>query len=454
MPGLSNISRVFFIGIGGIGMSGLARYFKFMGKEVFGYDKTRTVLTEKLESEGISVHYEDKIEYIPEHIDLVIYTPAIPKYHTQLNYFLSQGYDLFKRSQVLGMLSREYKVMAVAGTHGKTTTSTLLTHLLITGGVDCTAFLGGISENLQSNFIFGHSEWMVVEADEYDRSFLTLYPANSIITSADPDHLDIYGDENEMHKSFIQFASQNDKNGTVFIKQGISIVDEVKKNVVHTVTYGIDTGEVFASNINLQEGSFHFDYNGQNNTIADLMISLPGRHNIENAVAAVSLAILAGVDENSIREALANFKGIKRRFEFIHKGKVIYIDDYAHHPGELAAAIQAARELFPGKKITGIFQPHLFSRTRDFVEGFAEELDKLDQIWLMDIYPAREEPIPGVSSRIILNLMKNHDSKILSRTEILESVHHLEDEVLMTLGAGDIDTLIEPIRQILKAKEI
>ena len=454
MPRLSNIKKVFLVGIGGIGMSGLARYFKFMGKEVYGYDKTLTTLTTKLEREGIQIHYEDKIEHIPKDIDLVVYTPAIPKNHVQFNYFLSNGYPLFKRSQVLGMLSKEYEVLAVAGTHGKTTTSTLLTHILLTSGIDCTAFLGGISENLQSNFLFGKSKWMVVEADEYDRSFLTLYPMHSVITSVDPDHLDIYGDEQEMHKTFVQFASQNNKAGTVFIRHGLGIINNLIEDNIGFSTYGIEAGEVFASQINLQDGTFHFDYNGKDLLFKNLKISLPGRHNIENAVAAISLALLAGTQEKSVREALESFKGIKRRFEFIHKGDMVYIDDYAHHPGELAAAIQAARELYPQKTIRGIFQPHLFSRTRDFAVGFAEELDKLDEIWLMDIYPAREEPIPGITSQTILELMKNPNKHLFSREQLLEVIQQLQDGVLMTLGAGDIDTMVEPISKIFKSKTV
>ncbi|MBL7831688.1 MAG: UDP-N-acetylmuramate--L-alanine ligase, partial [Saprospiraceae bacterium] len=354
MAELANIKNIFFIGIGGIGMSGLARYFNFMGKNVFGYDKTRTDLTSKLEGEGINIHYEDSLSNIPPNIDIVIYTPAIPKDHQQFNYFKNHNFPIYKRSQILGLLSQEHKVLAVSGTHGKTTTSTLLTHILVTGGVDCTAFLGGISENLQSNFIFGRSPWMVVEADEYDRSFLTLHPEHSVITSVDPDHLDIYGNELEMQKTFIQFASQNNPVGSIFVREGLVILPQLKSNLKNVKTYGIDRGEIFASNIRLIDGSFYFDYNNNDLVFKDLRISLPGRHNIENAVGAISLSLLAGVTEQSIREALANFKGIKRRFEIIIKDKIVYIDDYAHHPGELNAAIQAARELYPEAYIVGI----------------------------------------------------------------------------------------------------
>lgn len=453
MKQLADIQKVFFLGVGGIGMSALARYFRFMGKEVYGYDRTRTALVDRLIKEGIHVHFEDAIEHIPDGIDLVIYTPAIPKGHRQLNYFLERGFPVYKRSQILGFLSKEHKVLAVAGTHGKTTTSSLLTHILLSGGVDCTAFLGGISESLQSNFVFGSSPWMVVEADEYDRSFLTLFPEHSIITSADPDHLDIYGDESEMLKTFVEFASQNNSQGSVFIKDGLKITDEVLSAVPHAVTYGIDRGEVFASNIHLKDGEFHFDFNKGNTIYKNLKLALPGRHNIENAVAAISVASLLGVGEDDVRRALVSFKGIKRRFEIVHKGKVVYIDDYAHHPGELAAAIQAARELYPDRRIVGIFQPHLYTRTRDFADGFAQVLDTLDEIWLMDIYPARELPIPGVESTMLLERMKNPNARLLTRDQIKEAVANIGEGLLMTLGAGDIDTLVTPISDILKKHE-
>jgi len=453
MLNLADIRKVFLIGIGGIGMSALARYFKLMGKEVNGYDKTQTALVTQLIREGINIHFEDSVDLIPTDTDLVIYTPAIPAQHAQFQYFKDNGYSLYKRSQILGFLSNEYKVLAVAGTHGKTTTSSLLTHLLLSGGIDCTAFLGGISESLGSNFVFGKSPWMVVEADEYDRSFLTLHPEHSVITSADPDHLDIYGNEAEMLKTFVQFASQNSKNGQVFIKEGLAITQDVKALHTNVQTYGIGAGEIYASEITIKEGYFHFDYCNNGTSYHDLKISLPGRHNIENAVAAISVASLLGVTEADIRHALVSFKGIKRRFEFIHRGRVSYIDDYAHHPGELAAAIQAARELYPEARITGIFQPHLYTRTRDFADGFAAVLDTLDEIWLIDIYPARELPIEGVDSKMLLEKMQNPNARLMSRNQILEATSSLEQGLLMTLGAGDIDTLVKPISEILKEKQ-
>lgn len=446
----SNINKIFFVGIGGIGMSGLARYFVLMGKEVFGYDKTETILTKELSLEGIHIHYVDDINLIPEGVDLVIYTPAIPKTHKQLQYFRENDYTILKRAEVLGRLSRERRVLAIAGTHGKTTTSTILTHILLTAGIRCTAFLGGISENLRSNFIYGEDDWMVIEADEYDRSFLHLYPMHSVITSTDPDHLDIYGDVSEMRRTFVKFGNQVNKDGKLVLRHNLPVAPEDFENPEQVITYGISEGKIYAENINVINGYFYFDYVNDKFRIEQLKFTLPGRHNIENAVAAITIAMLAGVKEKAIREALISFKGIKRRFEFIHRGKKIYIDDYAHHPGELKAAIQAAGELFPGKKILGIFQPHLYSRTRDFVDGFAQELSKLDTVWIMDIYPAREEPIEGVSSQIIINRIKNNNKKLVGREEILNLLKTADFDILMTLGAGDIDTSVIPINNLLK----
>ncbi len=453
MKVFNDIKKVFFIGIGGIGMSGLARYFVLMGKEVYGYDKTETSLTKELIEEGIHIHYVDDVNLIPKGIDLVIFTPAVPKTQKQLEYFRDHNYTILKRAEVLGKLSQERRVLAVAGTHGKTTTSTILTHILLTSGIKCTAFLGGISENLHSNFIYGEDNWMVIEADEYDRSFLYLHPMHAVITSTDPDHLDIYGDVTEMRRTFVKFGNQVNKEGSLFIRYGLPVKPADFEITSQVITYGLNDGQIYADNIQVIDGYFHFDYKSGTNKITQLKFTLPGRHNIENAVAAISVAILAGVEDVSIREALLNFKGIKRRFEFVHRGTKIYIDDYAHHPGELRAAIQAARELFPGKKILGIFQPHLYSRTRDFVEDFAQELSKLDEVWLMDIYPAREEPIEGVSSQIILDKITNVNKRLVSRIEILERLKTSDYDIVMTLGAGDIDTSVLPINNLLKTMD-
>lgn len=445
-----NIEKVFFIGIGGIGMSGLARYFNLMGKEVYGYDKTQTELTKELINEGIKIHYNDDVNLIPDKVGLVIYTPAVPSTHSQLQYFRSNNYKIYKRAEVLGLLSRERRVLAVAGTHGKTTTSTILTHLLLSAGLNCTAFLGGISQNLESNFIYGEDNWMVVEADEFDRSFLHLHPMHAIISSSDPDHLDIYGDVTEMRKTFIQFGNQVNMEGKLFLKHNLPIKPENFEKPDRVITYGINEGNVKAENIQVNNGAFYFDYINNNIKFSKLKSTLPGRHNIENAVAAISVALLTGIKEEDIRRGLETFKGIKRRFELIHSGYKTYIDDYAHHPGELKAAINAARELYPGKKLLGIFQPHLYSRTRDFVDGFGEELSQLDEVWLMDIYPAREEPIEGVTSKIILDKIRDIKKSIVSRTDIINKLQETDYDVLLTLGAGDIDTIVTPINNYLK----
>lgn len=453
IPGLHTVQKIYFLGIGGIGMSALARYFQFIDKKVCGYDKTPTKLTDQLVQEGMDICFVDNLEILPNNIDLVIYTPAIPKNNAQYKYFLENDIPMIKRSAVLGLISREYKLLAVAGTHGKTTTSCLLTHLLESSHIDCTAFLGGISENLKSNFILGNSEWMVAEADEYDRSFLTLNPYYSIITSVDADHLDIYGTEESMQESFVAFAKQVKPEGKVFIKSGLGIEETLISDSVQLITYGIDQGQVFATNVRLKNGYFCFDYVGLDVELKDLTMALPGRHNIENAVAAISVALMTGVKSDVIQTALSTFKGIKRRFEFIKHGKTVYIDDYAHHPSELHAAIQTARELFPDRKILGIFQPHLFSRTQDFATAFAKELDQLDEIWLMEIYPAREEPIPGITSAFLLKLMQSDKKFLFTRTEIFENLKQTDAAVVMTLGAGDIDNTVSTILEILKQKD-
>lgn len=453
IPDLHTVKKIYFLGIGGIGMSALARYFQFIGKEVCGYDKTTTKLTDKLVQEGMKICFEDNHEILPSDIDLVIYTPAIPKNNAQYKYFVENEVPMIKRSAVLGLISSEYKLLAVAGTHGKTTTSCLLTHLLESSHIDCTAFLGGISENLNSNFILGKSEWMVAEADEYDRSFLTLSPYYSIITSVDADHLDIYGTEASMQESFIAFAKQVKPEGKVFIKSGLSIEKTLISDKVQIITYGIDQGQVFATNVQLKDGHFCFDYVGLDVELKDLTMALPGRHNIENAVAAISVALMTGVNSDVIQAALSSFKGIKRRFEFIKHGKTVYIDDYAHHPSELNAAIQTTRELFPDRKILGIFQPHLFSRTQDFATAFAKELDQLDEIWLMEIYPAREESIPGINSTFLLKLMESDTKFLFTRSEIFEKLKQTDASVVITLGAGDIDNTVSTIFEILKNKD-
>jgi UDP-N-acetylmuramate--alanine ligase len=446
---LENIKRVYLIGIGGIGMSGLARYFKKRGCVVCGYDKTITPLTSALRNEGISVVYQDeednlKISFLENDPEtLIIYTPAIPKDSKILNYFRSGGFTLKKRSEVLGILSKGMYTIAVAGTHGKTTTSSIIAHVLKDSGYDCSAFLGGIATNYDSNVLFGDNNTMVVEADEFDRSFLTLYPDVAIVTSMDADHLDIYGDRSHLVESFRQFVSQIKEGGRLIYKKGLDLSGGK--------TYSANVlADIQAVNVKVQDGSFYFDFKNENIVIENVQLGLPGLHNIENAVAAIEVALHLGIDPEKIKKALAGFLGVKRRFEYILKDqKHIYIDDYAHHPEELRACIQAVKTLYPGKKLTTIFQPHLFTRTRDFAEGFSEVLSMTDELIMLDIYPARELPIEGVSSAMILDKVSIEAKQILSKEQTLDYIRAKKPELLLTVGAGDIDTLIVPLKEIL-----
>lgn len=443
---LEELKRVYFIGIGGIGMSAIARYFNGLGITIFGYDKTESPLTKKLVEEGMTIHYEEAVEKIPAGIDLVVYTPAVPKTQLELVYFQEQGFPVYKRAAVLGIISRSRKTIAVAGTHGKTTTSSILTWLLKAGGIDCTAFLGGIAQNFASNFVQGQSEWVVAEADEFDRSFLHLNPQLAIITSMDPDHLDIYENHQAMlDTGFLAFAKNLRPNGKLWVQQQFH---EPFNQMSASIPYGIEQGICKAENIRVENGAFVFDYKNAKDQIEGLELPMAGKHNVENATAAISIALELGIDSAAIRSALRNFKGIKRRFELVYRDEDrAYIDDYAHHPTELTAAIEAARMLYPTKEITGIFQPHLFSRTRDFLEGFAEALNGLDQVWLLDIYPARELPIEGIHSQRILDLMQHPKAILIEKEEVLEKIKHQQPEILMTLGAGDIDRLVQPIKE-------
>lgn len=448
---LEDIKKIYFIGIGGIGMSALARYFNNRQVEVFGYDKTETQLTKKLVDEGMKIHFEDDINQIPEGVDLVVYTPAIPKDHQELNYFFNNNFPIKKRSEVLGIISRSKKAIGVAGTHGKTSTSSILTWILKVGGVDCTAFLGGIAQNFGSNFIEGKSDWVVIEADEYDRSFLQLNPDMSIILSMDADHLDIYGDAINMHQGFFEYASQTKPNGFVFVKDGLRL--PFSKNGITYGQFGIERGSYRAENVRVENGCFVFDFKSWIENIDNVKITLAGKHNVENATAAIAVAQQLGVQGDDIKKALASFKGIKRRFERIFENdEQVYIDDYAHHPSELKVAIEAAKMLFPNKKITGIFQPHLYSRTNDFVDGFAKELDELDEVILMDIYPARELPMEGVTSKIIFDKMKNPGKVMVTKSTLMDELKEKKIEVLLTLGAGDIDTFVPKIKNWLAPK--
>ncbi len=447
---LRKIQRVYLVGIGGIGMSGLARYFNHLGCNVCGYDKTQTPLTAALQAEGITVVFDDNIEliadefYHPDAATLIIYTPAIPKDAAILNFFKTAGFDLQKRSQVLGIISKGMFTVAVAGTHGKTTTSSMIAHILKDAGKDCSAFLGGIASNYNSNVLFGNSNVVVVEADEYDRSFLTLHPDIAIITSMDADHLDIYGDHEQLTDSFRLFASQLKQGGKLIHKKGLPLASGL--------TYGIDNhADALAQNVRIENGSFFFDFKNNEVSIQNIEMGIAGTHNIENAVAAIQAALYLNVEPAAIHAALTSFRGVKRRFEYILKtDKHIFIDDYAHHPEELRACISSVKKLYPAKKLTTIFQPHLFTRTRDFVDGFAEVLDMSDELLLLDIYPARELPIDGVDANMILSRMHLPGKRICGKQESIDLVKQQQPELLLTVGAGDIDQLIEPLKHALQ----
>lgn len=446
---LNNIQRVYFVGIGGIGMSAIARYFAKRGCVVCGYDKTRTNLTVALEQEGILVSYMDDESVLPVTFHeknkdtLIVYTPAIPKNSEILNYFKDNGFILKKRSEVLGIISKGQFCVAVAGTHGKTTTSSIVAHVLIASGYGCTAFLGGIASNYNSNFIIGDNNVVVVEADEYDRSFLTLHPDISVVTSMDADHLDIYGDAGHLEESFKMFAGQLKPDGTLFVKNGLPLANGVSYSV------GMSS-QIKGQNIRVEGSRFVFDYVDADVTIADIQLMLPGKHNVENAVAAIAVALKLGIDPQKIKEAIGSFKGVKRRFEYIvNTSDHIYIDDYAHHPEELRACFDAVRQLYPDKKLTVIFQPHLFTRTRDFADDFAKVLSTADRLLLLEIYPARELPLVGVNSQMLLDKISLKDKELCGKDLVSAYIENNKPELLLTVGAGDIDTLIQPLKAIL-----
>jgi UDP-N-acetylmuramate--alanine ligase len=451
-------NRAYFIGIGGIGMSAIARFYKHEGYEVAGYDKTPSDLTGELRNEGIDIHFDDCVAAIPERFrnrdTIVVYTPAVPDNSVELNYFRATGNIPVKRSAVLGMIAEGKNVLAVAGTHGKTTTSTLLAHILTAASNDgCTAFLGGISKNYNSNLILSGSKWLVAEADEYDRSFLQLHPHMAVVTAADADHLDIYGTEKEMKKSFGDFVSQIDPDGTLILKKGTVIPLDKLSCRTYSYSYNSRESDFYASGIELKQGFFKFDVHTPDGTVDNCTLGLPGWVNIENAIAAIAVSILVGVDRDGIRNALATFSGVKRRFDVrVNTPEHVYIDDYAHHPEELKASITSVRQMFPGRKILGIFQPHLYTRTRDFAAEFAESLDLLDELILLEIYPARELPIEGVTSDIIFDRVKTGNKVMCTREKLLDLLADKDTDVMMTLGAGDVDRFVEPITKLLTRK--
>jgi len=450
MTELKDIKRVYFLGIGGIGMSALARYFNSKGVAVSGYDKTETVLTKQLAAEGITIHFEDNIEFIDKEAELVIYTPAVPKDHKELNYFIENNYRLVKRSEVLGAITNGSYNICVAGTHGKTTTSTMVAHILRHSGYGCNAFLGGIAVNYNANFWGSEKNVSVVEADEYDRSFLKLSPDVAIISSMDADHLDIYGTAENMEQAFIEFSERIKPGGLLLTKYGLKRTDDLKAPEHLTFHLHNENASVYAANIRMENGSYCFDVFMQYWELKDVVLNMGGLHNIENMIAAISVAHYLEIDNDRIREAVADFKGVKRRFEYIVKNdKQVMVDDYAHHPEELRALIEGAKKLFPQKKCTVIFQPHLYSRTRDLADGFAETLDLADEVILLPIYPARELPIAGVESEMILKKMKNKNKRVLDKTALLTWTQENKTELLITAGAGDIDTLVEPIKNLI-----
>lgn len=446
---LNQIHNVYFIGIGGIGMSALARYFMHLGKNVSGYDKTRTQLTSELENLGIDIHFDDDVSLIDEkYLDkentLVVITPAVPKNHSEWNYFIDNGFEVKKRAEVLGIITKETFCFAIAGTHGKTTTSSILGHILFQSGVDVTAFLGGIVEDYNSNLIGTGTSVTVVEADEFDRSFMHLSPNLACVTSMDADHLDIYGDSTAIENSFREFAAKVETKN-LYIANGLPLEGN---------TIGINEEATFsAQNIRIENGFYVFDVKTPTETIENIQFTLPGHHNLSNALIAFAMAKSYGVSNENIKNALASFKGVRRRFSFqIREENVVYIDDYAHHPTEIEAVHQAVRELYPNKKILAIFQPHLFSRTKDFVDGFAESLSKFDAIGLMEIYPARELPIDGVNSNLLLEKIGNPNKTIVQKDELLEFVAKSEFDVLVTIGAGDIGEMVKDIKKTVNEK--
>jgi len=445
--GILDKKYYYFIGAGGIGMSALERFFKSIGKNVLGYDKTPTELTSELIKEGIDIHFEDNIDLIPTEINkentLVIYTPAVPKDHKELNYFFDQNFEVLKRSEVLGVITKNTHAIGVAGTHGKTTTSSILGHILKVANFEATAFLGGIAENYQSNIISNGSKYTVAEADEFDRSFLRLSPKVAIITSDDADHLDIYGEREEVKKSFQEFASIVEDQ--LFVRKGL--------NFANAKTYGVNDGADYeATNVRIENGYYVFDVNTPTGKLTDIQFQLPGRHNMENAVAAIAVADYLGVSSDKIHEALASFIGVRRRFNRFEINGKIYIDDYAHHPTELDAVINSLKELYPGKKILGVFQPHLFTRTRDFAPEFAESLGQLDELMLLDIYPARELPIEGITSNWLAEMIDLDEKAVYSLEEALPAIKTKDFDVLLTVGAGNIDTIVKPIKKWLSSE--
>ena len=447
---LNQIHNIYFIGIGGIGMSALARYFKSIGKNVSGYDKTETELTNALIESGIDIHFKDEINLIPTdyYIEntLVVITPAIPTTHSQWNYFLEREFVVKKRAEVLGLITKDTFCFAVAGTHGKTTTSSILGHILYQSGVDVTSFLGGIVENYNSNLIGTGKTITVVEADEFDRSFLHLYPNIACVTSMDADHLDIYGDSSAIEASFLEFANKITDKSQLFITKNLDL---------EGVTVAVnENADYKATNVRIENGNYVFDVQTPTELIPNLQFGLPGKHNLTNALMALAMAKTFGTSNEDIATALKSFKGIKRRFSYqIKESNLVYIDDYAHHPTEIDAVFQAVSELYPNQKVLTVFQPHLYSRTKDFADGFAKSLSKFDEVVLLDIYPARELPIEGITSSWLLDKMTNNHKKLVSKIDLISEILKSEAKIIVTIGAGDIGELVPTIKIALQNKK-
>ena len=452
---MDEIKAVYFVGAGGIGMSALIRYFLFNNKKVGGYDRVRTDLTESLKLEGALIHYEDDVNSIPDIFKdpthtLIVYTPAIPDNHSELTFFRNNNFEIMKRAQLLGLITRHNRSLCVAGTHGKTTTSSMLAHILKQSHLDCNAFLGGILKNYDSNLMLSsNSDLAVIEADEFDRSFHWLSPYMAVITAIDPDHLDIYGTEAAYRESFAKFVSLINPQGCLVIRKGIQLDTSGFKGKIYTYS-AADGGDFHAENIRIENGDIIFDFVGPDVRIEDVYLGVPVKINIENGVAAMALAWLNGVEVKEVKAAMATFRGACRRFDFhLKTDKVVLIDDYAHHPAEIKASILSVRELYPDRKITGIFQPHLYTRTRDFAAHFATSLSLLDELILLDIYPAREEPIPGVSSEIIFNKVAIENKHLLKMSELIDFMSSKSYDIVLMLGAGNIERLIDPVKEVL-----
>ena len=441
---LDQARHIYFLGIGGMGMSALAWYFHESGKSVSGYDLNESTVTRKLTQAGIPVYFTPDIEHLEE-VDWVIYTPAIPADHVELLEAQAKGLALNKRAEILGMLSAEYQTLAIAGTHGKTTTSAMLTHLMRGCGMEATAFLGGISHNLKSNYVYGNSDYAIMEADEYDRSFLKLHPTRALITALEADHLDIYGTEKALQNAYMEFAQKTPKNQPLLIHESLTAHPWNRS----CITYGIEAGDYQAQNVRHDRLAANFDFVGEGISLSNIHLPMPGRHNVSNLTGALTLCHLLGLDSSCLKRAAKSFSGIYRRFDIqVHTDRFTYIDDYAHHPTEVDAAIDTAKRLFPNRNVWVIFQPHLYSRTQDHAQGFAQVLDQADRSFLLEIYPAREKPIPGVESELILKYMNNSQAVCIKKEEILEviSPKNSESVVLLSLGAGDIDKEVPKIK--------